>query len=98
MDPGPADLVCRRMKVAQQATPAPFCEEFDVILNLAIGNAWAGKVVQRTGVAAFKIDYLRVYTDSETVTRTLHGVKRRLAGAAAQRHGSFANTGQSDAR
>ncbi|MGY2735425.1 family 16 glycosylhydrolase [Sphingomonas sp. UYP23] len=85
------------MEVAQQPAPATFRQEFYVIINLAIGNAWAGKVDSSTGIGAFKIDYLRVYANAETVSRSVHGVKTPLTGAGAQRL-SVVSASRSDAR
>lgn len=58
--------------------PAPFDQNFYVILNLAVGNDWAGEVGEGVQVdgAEFCIDYVRVYQkDSydENVTKPEKG-------------------------
>lgn len=58
--------------------PAPFDQNFYVILNLAVGNDWAGEVGEGVKVdgAEFCIDYVRVYQKdsyNENVTKPEKG-------------------------
>jgi Ca2+-binding RTX toxin-like protein len=60
-------------EVARQATPDSMkTGEFYMNLNLAVGGAWAGDATGATDT--FDIDYVRVYNNEDTVSRTINGV------------------------
>ncbi|MCR4716117.1 MAG: carbohydrate binding domain-containing protein, partial [Lachnospiraceae bacterium] len=58
-------------KESQLTYPAPFDQEFYVILNLAVGGSWVGypdqAVVDDMPNQSFDIDYVRVYQKDEAV-------------------------------
>lgn len=60
--------------------PAPFDQKFYMILNLAVGNSWAGMVDERTDFSdRFVIDYVRAYQKKNYDTT---GIKKPVADSA----------------
>ncbi len=48
--------------------PAPFDQPFYIILNLAVGNKWAGRPNETTSYdESFEVDYVKVYQKDEEV-------------------------------
>lgn len=61
--------------VAKQATPASMNKEMYMIANLSVGdNGWVGTYDSTTGTGTFKIDYIRAFATSNTVSTTINGV------------------------
>ena len=63
-----------RVEVARQATTGAMRQEFYININLAMGGGWAGVPDATTGTGSMKIDYVRVYANADTVSRTNNGV------------------------
>lgn len=69
-------------EVFRTATPDSMRKEMYVLLNLAVGDGWAGPADASTGVGEFKIDYVHVYENADTVSKTVKGVKTLVTSSA----------------
>jgi serralysin len=61
------------VQVYQIPTPASMHKEMYMLLDLAVGD-WGGPTDATTGTGSFKIDYVHVYQNSDTVSTTINGV------------------------
>ncbi|PNU05604.1 family 16 glycosylhydrolase [Novosphingobium guangzhouense] len=63
------------MEVARQATPAAMKKEMYMLVNLAVGGteSWSGPSDASTPTGEMKIDYIRAYRTSDTVSTTSNG-------------------------
>ena len=63
------------IEVFRTATPDSMRKEMYMLLNLAVGGSWGGAPDATTGAGEFDIDWVHVYANADTVSKTVNGVK-----------------------
>ena len=65
-------------EVFRTATPDSMRKEMYILMNLAVGDGWAGAPNASTGVGQYKIDYVHAFQNADTVSKTVNGVKTKV--------------------
>ena len=77
------------VEVARAPSPSDATAEFYMMINLAVGGSWPGAPDATTGTGAFKVDYVRVYANSDTESYTSKGETVYLSDAVPHTMGTF---------
>ncbi|MGW8188810.1 family 16 glycosylhydrolase [Sphingomonas hankookensis] len=77
------------VEVARYKSPTDATAEFYMMINLAVGGSWPGAPDATTGTGQFKVDYVRVYANSDTESYTSKGETFYLNDSVPHTQGTF---------